>query len=227
MPETPSERSLVGEDPPVESPLGIPNPPPSAGPAEPVLDQPSIVDTILDLDELLSADVRRAEKMAPFCTEPWREARIDELKAELDLLTDDQGNPLPTPEASLDEGGRTAVTVAAELEAERVLYGKAFRSVRMRQMPDEEWVEFRTRWREAIAKEPPYPNAMFDELIVASAIKPTVSPAQIPQMRSKLGHPVMDLLGWTAWQVNSSSGVSIPKSPLSSHVLRRAARAMS
>ena len=42
-----------------------------------------------------------------------------------------------------------------------------------------------------------------------------------------LGDPQMDVLANAAWAVNTESGVSIPKSPLSSAVLRRAARAQS
>jgi hypothetical protein len=83
---------------------------PATPPAEPVLD--IIVDTILDLDGLLSADVRRAEKTARFCSKPWLEADIDELVFELESLTDNDGIPLPAGEHAIGEQVRTPEQVA-------------------------------------------------------------------------------------------------------------------
>lgn len=182
--------------------------------------EPSIVDTILDLDKLLSSDVRRAEKTARFCTEPWREARIDELQIELEGLTDDQGNPLDDAEASV-AAGRTARTVALELREEQRAYAATFRSVRMRQLPADDWRAFQAKWKSDLEAGGPFPDAMWDELIAASAFLPKITEAQVAQMRAKLGHPQVDELGATAWNVNATAGVSVPKSQLSSVVLRR------
>jgi hypothetical protein len=92
----PEERSLGDEPtthPAAASPLGTPNPAP--GEAPPIEPPPvSIIDTILQLDDYLSGDVRRAEKTARFCSKPWLEADIDELLFELEGLTDAQGNPI-------------------------------------------------------------------------------------------------------------------------------------
>lgn len=223
----PEERSLAGDvdqtdpapaAPAAGHPLGTPNPVPL--PEPPVV---SIVDTILDLDELLSADVRRAEKTARFCSKPWLEADIDERTFELDSLTDDQGNPLPAD----GEQARTAHQVALEIQTLQAEYGAAFRSVRMGQLPSDDWQAFRTKWRTVLDKGAPYPNDFWDDLIGVSSLRPKITAAQSAELRKRVGDPQMDELAAAAWAVNTSSGVSIPKSPLSSHVLRRAARAQS
>lgn len=219
-----SDQSLA--DTPPESPT-----PPSAGAATPFgnpdgagpkIPAASIVDTILDLDELLSADVRRAEKTARFCTKPWLEADIDELEAELAMLLDAQGNPLPTPDRALDgDGVRTAAQVALEIQEKRAEMGQAFRSVRMGQLPSDKWNEFKAKHRATLDKGAPYPDEFYDELIAASALRPPMPLEKVQQLRTVLGDPQMDELSVTAWKVNAESGVSIPKSPTSSHVLRR------
>lgn len=224
------ERSLAGETaapppaPASEHPLGTPTPAPGAA-----IDPPpvSIIDTILQLDDFLSADVRRAEKTARFCAKPWLEADIEELIYELDGLTDAQGNPLSTPEASLGDQARTAVQVAMEIQTLQAEYGAAFVSVRMGQLPSDEWQAFRATWRQVLDKGAPYPSEFYDALIEASALRPKITAAQAAKLRSKLGDPQMDVLAKAAWDVNTESGVSIPKSPLSSAVLRRAVRAQS
>lgn len=225
----PEERSLAGDvtdgiSPTAASPLGTPNPAPA-----PTVDPPtvSIVDTILDLDELMSADVRRAERTARFCTKPWLEAEIDELLYELEQVTDGQGNPLPAPESAVGEQLRTAQVVALEIQTLQAEMGAAFRSVRMGQLPSDDWQEFRAKWRQVLDKGAPYPNDFYDDLIGEASLRPKITPEQSAVLRTKLGDPQMDELASKAWAVNTESGVSIPKSPLSSHVLRRAARAQS
>jgi hypothetical protein len=219
----PEERSLAGDDttvpPPVpaDSPLGTPNPAAAATAEPPAV---SIVDTILNLDAYLSGDVRRAEKTARFCTKPWLEADIDELVYELESLTDETGNP----QQGQDEAAREVAVKIQTLQAE---YGAAFVSVRMGQLPSDDWRAFRTKWRETLDKPGEKPNTFWDALIETSALRPTITAAQAAQLRKKLGDPQMDVLAAAAWDVNTKSGVSIPKSPLSSHVLRRAARAQS
>jgi hypothetical protein len=217
----PEERSLAGDistppPPAAEHPLGTPNPDPAATEPPAV----SIVDTILNLDELLSADVRRAEKTARFCAKPWLEAEIDELIYELESLTDELGNPLQGQEEA-------AVEVATRIQAKQAEYGAAFVSVRMGQLPSDDWKAFDGKWRDVRQSGPPFPNEFYDALIEVSALRPKITAAQAGQLRTKLGDPQMDELASKAWAVNTESGVSIPKSPLSSHVLRRAARAQS
>jgi hypothetical protein len=226
------ERSLAGEpaaivpsSPSAEHPLGTPNPASGDAPLDPPA--VSIIDTILQLDDYLSADVRRAEKTARFCTKPWLEADIDELAYELDSLTDATGNPLPRGETALGEQARTAEQVALEIQTLQAEYGAAFVSVRMGQLASDEWQAFRAKWREVIEGPPPYSNEFYDALIEASALRPKITAAQAAGLRQKLGDPQMDELAQKAWDVNTKSGVSIPKSPLSSHVLRRAVRAQS
>ena len=208
-----------------DHPLGNPD-----GPDTTPIAEPSIVDTILDLDELLSADVRRAEKTARFCIRPDLEADIDDLNGQLEAITDDRGVPLGDgPERATGEPSMRgqAENLAHRLRAVQVEYAAAFRSVRMRQIPDEDWRAFELKWKDALDKGNPYPAQMWDELIVASAHTPAISAKQVTDLRAKLGRPAMQELGSVAWAVNTQSGVSLPKSPLSSVVLRQAAHARS
>lgn len=183
---------------------------------------PSIVDTILNLDELLSANVRRAERSARFALKPWLEADIDDLNAELDSLTDALGNPLEDMvDRTVGGGGRSATTVALELLEKQRELAASFRTVRMQQMPQNQWVAFDEKWSEVLKKGAPYPQEFWKELVVKTASQPEITAEQYDQLRGKLGHPQVDLLCHAAWEVNTQSGVSVPKSPLSSRVLRQ------
>lgn len=217
MPEQP-ERSLADEPqvPAAPSPAaGATHPLGNPDGAPPPVPAASIVDTILDLDELLSADVRRAEKTARFCTKPWLEADIEELEYELEAMLDENGNALEGQEAAAEAKAR-------EIQELRVQYGQAFRSVRMGQLPADKWGEFKAKHRETLDRGAPFPDAFYDELIAASALRPAMPLEKVQHLRTVLGDPQMDELSVKAWQVNAESGVSIPKSPTSSHVLRRA-----
>lgn len=185
--------------------------------------EPSIVDTILDLNALLSADVRRAEKTARFSIRPDLEARLDELQGELEGLTDENGRPIletETETAIGGSGGRTAEVVAQEWRAVQTEYAASMRSVRMRQIPDEDWAAFEAKWRKELDAGAPYPQDFWDELIVATAHTPAIPADKVKELRKKLGRPAMNELGLKAWAVNVSSGVDVPKSRLVSVVLR-------
>jgi hypothetical protein len=231
-----SEQSVAGDEPTAPAATGHPLGQPASATAPQTSAKPptvSIVDTILDLDELMSADVRRAEKTARFATRADLEGDIDELEAELERLVDAQGAPVRTPDAAVsgttEEGDRvrTAYEVALDLQTKQAEYGASFRSVRMRQVPDEDWLAFEAKWKQAIDAGPSYPVEFWNELIAMSAHTPKIPLEKIPGMRKKLGHPPMDVLGKVAWDVNANAGVSIPKSRLSSAVLRRGAQTQS
>lgn len=194
--------------------------------AQPTADvrEPSIVDTILNLDEFLSGEIRLAEKTARFCITPDLEAVIDELDQQLALLVDNQGKTLSgTDQALGDTGAGHAYGIAEELHAKRQEYAAAMRSVRMRQLPDDQWQAFRDEHREAFATSEMTPErkVMLDQLLVRSAHAPAISPEQLKQLRSRVGAAVIDELIQAAWQVNISSGVSVPKSRLSLAVLKQ------
>lgn len=182
----------------------------------------SVVDTVFDLDEFLAADIRLAEKQAAFYTRPDLEAQIEELNAELDSLTDANGRPLPDPDRSLEEG-RTAQVVMVELAAVQKEYAASRRSILMRQLDTDDWDAFQTQWKEEIAKEPPAPRdpAFYADLISRCAIKPEIPADKIAPMRKRIGAPAFEEIWRAAWNVNTRSGVSIPKSWLSSAVQRQ------
>lgn len=187
----------------------------------------SIVDTILDLDEFLSGDVRLAEKTAYFTTEPQLEAELDELEAQLAEITDEHGRPVDAGgDVSIADGQHPAVVLANEIEAKRAELHKSRRGVRVRQLPSTEWAAFKEKHKKAMADpEHERRQAMWDELIVACAIRPTFTPEQLKKLRSMVGDPQVAEIELACWQACTSSGVSVPKSPTSSLVLKHQARA--
>jgi hypothetical protein len=52
-------------------------------------------------------------------------------------------------------------------------------------------------------------------------VAPRMTVEQVRALRKRVGRPVYDTLFNTAWAVNTRSGVSVPKSLLSSAVLRQ------
>lgn len=181
----------------------------------------SIVDTILDLDQLLSSDVRLAEKSYRFSIRPDLEAEIEDRHAELDGLTDSQGRPLPILDQAVGDGGRSAHVVASEIQELQVEYAASMRSGRVRQMDEDDWTAFQTRHKKALGEPPPYPAEFYEDLIVRSAVAPRFTVEKLQAFRKKVGHPAFNEIASAAWQVNTNSGVSVPKSLLSSGVLRQ------
>jgi hypothetical protein len=110
--------------------------------------------------------------------------------------------------------------VALELHAKQVEMAKAFASVRVRALPEDEWRAFYERHKKDL-EAGDRKVAMWDELIVACAVAPVFTPAKIQAFRTKAGHTAVDEIATAAWLVNTQSGVSIPKSSLSSAVLKR------
>lgn len=184
----------------------------------------SIVDTVLNLDELLAADIRLAEKTYRFSINPALEARMEDLSAELGNLVDAQGRPKATIDASMADGARSAHAVALELEDLEVEYAASMRTGRVRQMDEDDWTAFQTKWKTALNDLPPYPVEFWEQLIVKCATQPTFTAEQLRQLRKKVGHPAFTAIADSAWAANTQSGVSVPKSSLSSAVLRHIAQ---
>lgn len=180
----------------------------------------SIVDTIFDLGDLMSADIRRAEKIARFSVRPELEADIEEREAELQSMTDASGNPLVTDDELASSGGRSVHTVNAELLALQKEYMESMRSVRVRAVPDDEWTALQTEHRETLAGPAPYTPEFYADVIVKSAISPKFTAEDVTKFRQKMGAPAFDAVFQAAWHVNTQSGVSIPKSLLSSVIQR-------
>lgn len=186
-----------------------------------VADHTSIVDQVLDLDDFLSSDVRLAVKQGAFYTRPDLEAAIEDLNAELDSLTDAQGRPLPVLDRAVGDGERSALVVAQELADLQKEYARSRRVIVMQQLNDDGWAEFRATWKTALDGNPPYPPEFYSDLISRCAVRPKIPADKVPELRQKLGGPAFDALWQAAWSVNTQSGVSIPKSFLSSTVLRQ------
>ena len=91
------------------------------------------------------------------------------------------------------------------------------------ELPEDDWQAFLTKHKAALEKGEPYPPEMWDELIAACAIAPRMSEDNVRAFRAKFGHTAFAEVSLAAWRVNTSSGVSVPKSSLSSAVLRHTA----
>jgi hypothetical protein len=185
----------------------------------------SIVDSILKLDEFLSGDVRRARKSAIFYTRPDLEARLDDLDEELASLTDAQGRPRPVIDQPLDGdvggGSRSAQAVMLEREAVAAEFSASRVRVEMEQLDEDDWAAHMTRHKETLAGDPPFTAEFYDETISLSAVAPKMTVDEVRLLRKKVGRPVYDTLFSVAWAVNTRSGVSVPKSLLSSAGLRQ------
>lgn len=218
-----------------DHPLGTLIDPPAPFPAAGLTADPTDVtygDQILDLDGLLSGNVPLAEKTARICIRPDLEGRLDELDAELTLLVDERGTPYDDTgeDALFDGGGRTASIVAQEHLAVRREMAAAMRSVRVRAMPEDKWRVFRDLHATAFADGAngvPADPEVYEELIVLCAVAPRFTRETLVGFRSKVGVPAVDKVATAAFLVNTTSGVSVPKSLRASAVLRRLMRSSS
>lgn len=184
----------------------------------------SIVDELLDLNDFLSGDIRLAVTQAAFYTRPELEADITSLNAELDSITDSQGRPLTEVDPAVGDGERSVPVVQQELLAKQRQYAASRRVVLMQQLDVDDWTAFQEKWKEAMAGSPPYPPAFYIELITRCATNPKIDAENLAQLRKRVGQPAYDALWRSAWNVNTESGVSIPKSLLSSAVSRQQQR---
>lgn len=180
----------------------------------------SIINSVLNLDEFLAADIRLAQKQAAWYTRPDLEAVIEELNAELEGLTDTEGRPLTDAEATMEDS-RTAQTVAAELVGVQKEYAASRRYILMQQLDQDEWTEFQATWKKVLDEDPPYPPDFYADLISRCAVKPKIRREQVDDLRKRMGAAAFDVVWSAAWAVNTRSGVSIPKSYLSSVVRRQ------
>jgi hypothetical protein len=182
----------------------------------------SIISTILDLDELMSADVRLAERTVTIYTRPDIEARIDALEAELGELLGPNGELPSEMDASLGDADQArAYELADEIEIARKEYAASGRQIRVRQLPSDDWTAFRARHKKALDAGRPYPDDMWSELVSLSAVEPTLSKEQVGKLRTVLGAPVLHMLSGACFSLNTEAGVSVPKSRLSSLVRKQ------
>lgn len=191
---------------------------------EPAVADFSPVDTLLKLDDLASGDVRRAEGLARFATRPDLEADIELLEDELRPLVDEQGRPLvPAGEQSMaGETGRTAEAVNAELRALQAAYAASFKSIRLRQLNGDDWDAFKIKWRDVIeGDDDKKRNHMLDVLVIECAISLKLDETSWANFRQQFGGVATEIVRGKAWSINTQSGVSVPKSSLSSLVQRQ------
>ncbi|MEV5001940.1 hypothetical protein [Nocardioides sp. LML1-1-1.1] len=184
----------------------------------------SVINEMLDLDDLLASEVRRAEKLFPLYTKPHLEAEIDVLQVELESVTDGSAAVPADDEAAVGDDtphdGRSAEVIAREIQAKRQEYAASRRMIRLRQLTSEDWLAFEQDWKKTLDKGAPYPPEMWDAVIAASAVAPEMPVDKVRALRKKLGNPPLYELAMEAWKLNTEGGISVPFSRLSSHVLR-------
>jgi len=183
----------------------------------------SIVDTILDLDELLSAQVRRAEKTVPIYTRGDLEGRIDALDDELLSLVDETGRPYPDRAV----GERNPAAVSAEIEQLRAEYATSKVNITVRQMASDDWDEFRNTHAEAMKKvgtSEELGNEFWDALVAATMVAKNVTVEKVSAMRTRFGSPQVDMIAKAAWYVCTQAGIAVPFSLSSSLVMQQQRR---
>lgn len=154
---------------------------------------------------------------------------MEDLQAELETKVDSNGRPKTKVDADMADGSRSAHQVSLDIEALEGEYAAAMRSGRVQQMDEDDWTAFTTQWKSVLQDMPPYPPAFYEALIVRSKAALVIdggklgAPFTVEQVRTfrkKFGHPAFNAIAQAAWAVNNESGVSVPKSSLSSAVLR-------
>lgn len=177
---------------------------------EQIDDAASIVDTLLDLDGLLSADVRRARGTAWLYKRADLEARLDVLARELDEA---EAREQATSERAVGE--RSAAEIDAEREQVRREYRKSGEAITVEQMSADDWDAFKLKHKDALATAMvvfDLPADVANELIAKSMLTQTpTTTEQVAAMRQVFGWPQISEIAARAWEVNQHSGVSVPK----------------
>ncbi len=187
--------------------------------ADETQDPGSIIDTILELDQLLSADVRRAEQTFRLFRRGDLLAVITDLEDQLAAITDELGRPTGGDDSLADAG--QARSLALQIQDARTAYYKESGNIRLYQLDPDEWEAFRTKWKKELDK-PDGPGTIFWNALIAETVsQPKLTQTQVIKMRQLYGGPQLDKLGSACWQLNTQAGASIPKSPRSSAVLKR------
>lgn len=177
----------------------------------------SIIDTILDLDALLSADIRRPEKLARIALRPDLEADLDHVDALIDRAAQDlrAAAKVKAADAGLGEGGQAHGDPAGLLQRRRAIAAEMHENtfaVRLRAMPGEAWDSFEAEHKATILDRDADRGPMLDALVVACAIAPKIDAKQMAKLRQGLSPVALAELRNTAWLVNNQSGVDVPKS---------------
>lgn len=179
-------------------------------------------DTMLDLDELMSAG-RRVERTARFCIDGPAYSRLLELDEEIADLEPAPGFRDPDDEPM---AGDELSEKAAEREQVLATVQAAMRTVRVRALPDEEWRALLRKYEHD--KQKALPNDRFwDEMLVRCAIAPQLDESAVAKLRSTLGMAQLNQLHGACWEANTADGVDVPKLPRSLREMRRRERASS
>lgn len=180
-------------------------------PDRPIQLPQDVVETILDLDEVLTS-AKLVERTATICLRADLEAEYESVMTELGNMIDANGRVFGSPEEPLYSGRATRAQVlnerANELLAE--MQG-ARRVIRFRGMDEDSFATFEKASR--------YDNGSFknqkqyvNQLIARCAISPTLDEADVAKMRKKLSSSQMQELFSKAYEACTVGGLDVPKS---------------
>lgn len=169
------------------------------------------IETILDLDEVLSS-ARRVERTAYINLRADLEARYNQVLADLAALVDADGQLVnENPDSSLAEASQAADLREEATELRREMKA-ATRAVKFRAMDSDAWEEFEASHRGKngeLKNQRAYENA----LVAACAIAPTLTVDGFEKLRKQLGQSQIVKLYNEAYYCNAKGGLDVPKSP--------------
>lgn len=176
--------------------------------------EPKPADQPLTMDELLN-EVRLVERVARICLRGDLYAERQAILEELSRLVDADGNVISQGDQALADQSRAEELLEKNAAVEAKMRA-AFRTVRFRAMPDDEWALFKKENGDAAGK-PKNIDDFNAKIIARCAIEPTFTEAQVKAARSKLGAPQFTELANEAFWACTTGGLDIPKSHDSSH----------
>lgn len=181
-------------------------------PTKPIRVSPEVVETILDLDEVLSS-AKLIERTATICLSGDLVAEYESVMTELGTLIDANGQVLGNSGEQELYSARAARAQALNDRAEELLEGQraAQRTIRFRGMDEDTFAAFEKTHRFDNGQ-PKEPRKYVNLLIATCAIAPTLTEAEVAKMRKALVRPQVNLLFETAYEACTVGGLDVPKS---------------
>lgn len=185
----------------------------------------SIIDTVLDLNAFMAADIRLPARTTYVQTRPHLFARRDELIEELKRYVDDRGN-LVGDEAAAGERDGTVVMADLKVIQDALDAGRAAGKVIVEKMSTAAWDAFGKRFADEL-DEQRLTLEMRRQLVVDSPTTPAIDETAYDWIREHWGDPAIGAISDAAWDANTATGADQGKSPLYSLVQRQRARGQS
>lgn len=179
------------------------------------------VDTILTLDEILSA-ATTVTRTVRLCMRPDLAAEYEGILKELRTLVDGEGNPIN------DDGDEAlnSASRATELQARGLELLPQIRAAevpfRFDAMPPDEWDAFEKTHRTGSDNHLKDEKAYEEQLIAKCAVAPAIDVPGVRKLRAhkSFNKARINTLFNAAYFVNTADGIDVPKSPSYLHAPR-------